>query len=270
MVSTCFTETSEETLQKGSEGFKTWCLSNGMYVNIGKTSVMTIGSRSKLSHTESIRIFLHDELVKEVDNQKLLGVIIDKTLTWDKQIDAVCLNITKRITLLKLLSKYVIRHNLNQYYNAYILPIFDYGCIIWGRCTTTNINRLVKLQKRAARIILQADFYTPSQSMFSELKWLSFPKRVQYHTYIMMYKALNGMTPEYITDLFKKTSVAHNRQLRSVGNDMLSIPRTKTSYYDRSFTVDGAKQWNELPINIKHSPSLLSFKNSIKAYLLLS
>ena len=86
----------------------------------------------------------------------------------------------------------------------------------------------------------------------------------------MMYKALNGMTPEYITDLFKTTSVAHNRQLRSVGNELLSIPRTKTCYYDRSFTVVGTKQWNELPINIKHSPSLLSFKNSIKAYLLLS
>ena len=93
--------------------------------------------------------------------------------------------------------------------------------------------------------------------MFSELKWLLFPKRVQYRTYIMMYKALNGITLEYITDLFKKASVAHNRQLRSVGNDMLSIPRTKT-YYDRSFTVDGAKQWKELPINIKHSP--FSFK----------
>ena len=86
----------------------------------------------------------------------------------------------------------------------------------------------------------------------------------------MMHKALNGMTPECITDLFKKTSVAHIRQLRSAGNDMLSIPRTKTCYYDRSFTVDVAKQWNEIPINIKHSPSPLSFKNSIKAYLLLS
>ena len=145
---------------------------------------MTIVSRSKLSHTESIRIFLHDELVKDVDNQKLLGVTIDKTLTWDKQIDAICLYIT-RITLLKLLSKYVKRPSLNQYYNAYILLIFDYGCIVWGRCTTTNKNRLVKLQKRAAKIILQADFCTPSLSMFSELKWLSFPKRVQYHTYIM-------------------------------------------------------------------------------------
>ena len=51
---------------------------------------------------------------------------------------------------------------------------------------------------------------------------------------------------------------------------MLSIPRTKTCYYDLFFTADGVKQWNELPINIKHSHSLLSFKNIIKAYLLLS
>ena len=54
-------ETVEETLQKGSEGFKTWCLSNGMYINIGQTSVMTdtavLSSRSTLSHTESIRIY---------------------------------------------------------------------------------------------------------------------------------------------------------------------------------------------------------------------
>ena len=133
-------ETVEETLQKGSEGFKTWCLSNGMYINIGKTFVMTIGSRSKLSHAESIRIFLDDELVKEVDNQKLLGVIIDKTLAGDIQIDAICLNITRRIILLKLLSKYIKRSSLNQYYNAYILPIFDNRCIIWGRCTTTTCN----------------------------------------------------------------------------------------------------------------------------------
>ena len=83
-------ETVEETLQESSEGFKIWCLSNEMYINIGKASVMTIGFRSKLSHTEfSIRIFLRDELVKEGDYQKLLGVIIDKTLTWDKQIDLI-------------------------------------------------------------------------------------------------------------------------------------------------------------------------------------
>ena len=71
-----------------------------------------------------------------------------------------------------------------------------------------------------------------------------------------------------------KFSSSDNKFYRQNLADMLSIPRTKTCYCDRSFTVDGAKQWNELPINIKHSPSLLSFlptlKNSINAYLLLS
>ena len=112
-----------------------------MYINIDKTSVMTIGSRSKLSHTESIKILLHDELAKEVNNQKLLVVIIDKTLTWDKQIDAVCLSITRRITLLKLLSKYVKRPSLNHYRNEYMLPFFLLR--MYGRCTATNLNRLL-------------------------------------------------------------------------------------------------------------------------------
>ena len=67
-----------------------------------------------------------------------------------------------------------------------------------------------------------------------------------------------------------KFSSSDNKFYRQNLADMLSIPRAKTCYYDWSFTVDGAKQWNELPINIKHSSSLLSSKNSIKAYLLLS
>ena len=53
-----------------------------------------------------------------------LGIIMDKTLGWDKQVDSVCLNITRRITLLKQLSKYISKNCLKQYYNSYILPVF--------------------------------------------------------------------------------------------------------------------------------------------------
>ena len=124
-----------------------------------------------------------------MEKQNLLGVVIDSKLTWNEQIDTVCLNITRRITLLKLLSKYIDKRSMTQYYNSYILPIFDYGCMIWGRCTTANTQRLLKLQKRAARIILKADILTSSQRMFSELRWLSFPRRVQYNTCVMVYKS---------------------------------------------------------------------------------
>ena len=60
------------------------------------------------------------------------------------------------------------------------------------------------LKKRAARIILRCDILTPSENMFNELQWLSFPKRVQYHTIAMMHKALNGHPPAYISNMLLK------------------------------------------------------------------
>ena len=137
---------------------------------------------------DSLDILLKDEHIKTVDSQKLMGIVIDKSLTWDKQVDAVCLNVSRRIKLLKLLSKYVDQKGLNLYYKSYILPIFYYGCLIWGCCSTSNANRLIKLQERTARIILNVDIMTPSEQMFFELNWLPFPKRVSYHTHDMMYK----------------------------------------------------------------------------------
>ncbi|MCU7801538.1 MAG: reverse transcriptase family protein, partial [gamma proteobacterium symbiont of Lucinoma myriamae] len=261
-------QTVETNLQVSATGFKTWCGSNKMYINIQKTSSMEIGTRQNLSHSDTIKLYLDNEVIKEVDNQKLLGMIIDKNLSWEKQIDSVCLNITRRITLLKLLSKYVDTANLNQYYNSYILPIFDYGCIIWGRCSNSNMNRLLKLQKRAARIILQAEFMTPSQTMFKKLKWLPFPNRIQYHICVMVYKSLNDLAPDYLTELFTKTFETHGRNLRSVENDMLRVPCSRTCYYEKSFAVDGAKQWNSLPLHLRQSSNLNIFKKALKSHLL--
>ena len=156
---------------------------------------------------DQITLSIENEMIKNADHQKLLGIIIAKNLSWDKQIDAVCANITRRITLLKLLSKYIDQPNMKLYYNSYILPIMDYGCMICGRCSKQNTLRILKLQKRAARIILKADITTPSKTLFSELNWLAFPQRVQYHTCTMVYKALNGLASEYISDVYLRPKV---------------------------------------------------------------
>ena len=136
----------------------------------------------------------------------------------------------------------------------------------WSYCTDNNTKRLLKLQKRAARIILKADIMTPSETMFQELQWLSFTKRIQYHTFIMMYKAFNGQTPTYITEMFTKVSEIHNRNLRSIDR----VPFAKTAYFENSFSVSGAKLWNSLPIETRGISDMNSFKNAIKLYLLRS
>ena len=116
-----------------------------------------------------------------------LGQDQEKTLTSHIFINSIsCLDLPTFRSQAAMVSE-IDKTNINNYYNSYILPLFDYGCMIWGRTTTTNINRLVKLQKRAARIILNADFMTPSENMFKELNWLTFSNRVTFYICIMMY-----------------------------------------------------------------------------------
>ena len=70
---------------------------------------------------------------------------------------------------------------------CYILPLLDYGSITWGSASTANIERISKLQKRAARIILNADFNTPSECMFNELGWQTIKKRHFYNKAVIIY-----------------------------------------------------------------------------------
>ena len=94
--------------------------------------------------------------------QKLLGIHIDDKLSWSFHIDNLCSTISSKISLLKQLSKYVSNDVQKKFYQGYILPLIDYGSVVWGTTSSSNIERISKLQKRAARIILHADFNTPS------------------------------------------------------------------------------------------------------------
>ena len=108
-------------------------------MNYLKTFAMLLGSRYTTSTDEEISVSVNGHLIGSSYH----------TLTWEQQIN--------------LLSKYVNQDSLKQYYNAYVLPIFDFCCVIWGNTTADNQTRLVKLQKRAARLILQGDILTPSE-----------------------------------------------------------------------------------------------------------
>ena len=99
---------------------------------------------------------------------------------------------------------------------------------------------------------------TPSLKMFQELGWLHFPKRVKYHTFVMVFKALNGQAPEGLSDLLIKSEQIKN--LRSNDKETLKVPFSKTAYYGRSFSVNGAKLWNSLSLYLRQSTNINSFK----------
>ena len=204
-----------------------------------------------------------------MSKQKFLGIYIDESLTWSSHIDYLCSHISKKISLLRNLSKYVPVKVLKMFYQSYILPCIDYGSITWGSASSSHIERLINLQKRAARIILRTDFNTPSQEMFQELGWSPVPNRISYNKAVLTYRALNNLTPAYITNLLKPMSQVHSLNLRSSKNGSLYVPKSRTSLYNGSFSCSAPRLWNALPQCVREAGSLDSFKKKTQEQLIV-
>ena len=154
-----------------------------------------------------------------------------------------------------------------MFYNAYVLPILDYCCVIWGKGNTNYINRVFKLQKRIGKIILQQPQRSSSQEIFKTLDWLPFQDRCKYHTAMLVFKTLSNKAPSYMTDLM---TISNNKiyDLRSSSRKdiaLYTIPKTK--YVKDTFSYFSMKIWNDIPLNIRNLESLKYFKEQYKNYL---
>ena len=115
------------------------------------------------------------------------------------------------------------------------------------------------------RIILNRSIDTEPESMYRELKWFPLSYRHKLKTCILVYKAFNQLTPSYITDLVNLYNPATQMTLRSVKNKVLGVPFTKSKIYERAFT-NGPTLYNNLPLHIRDSKSLVSLKSSLYSY----
>jgi hypothetical protein len=82
------------------------------------------------------------------------------------------------------------------------LPLIDYCCVVWGNCPNEGLNRILILQKRTARLILDQDPIAPSELLFKQLGWMTIEQRIKYHKYLLVSKCLKNEAPVY----FKKKS----------------------------------------------------------------
>ena len=244
---------------------KQWSKRNNLPINYSKTTCMAAGTKKRLALSRKLEIKVDGICIENVSKQKLMGIYIDENLNWSAHIDYLCSNISSKISLLRQLSQYVPQHVQKLFYQSYIMPLIDYGSVVWGSTSTYNLDRILKLQKRAARIILKADFLTRSEGMFAELGWQPIEKRIMYNKAVLIYKALNNLTPEYLSKLLTPVSQTHGLNLRSSKKGNLHVPRSGTALYSEAFSCSAPKLWNNLPQSVKDCDTLNSFKRSLKA-----
>ena len=102
--------------------------------------------------------------------------------------------------------------------------------------------------------------------ILQSLHWLPVSERIEYKICLLVYKCLNGIGPAYLADMLKPVA---NLSLRSstIKSD-LQIPfKIKPTYGNRAFSICGPTLWNKLPVSVRASLSLETFKKNLKTHL---
>ena len=127
------------------------------------------------------------------------------------------------------------------------------------------------MQNAAARLITctcKFDHVTPL--LRDNLHWLPISQRIHYKLAMLVYKCLNGVAPQYLTELCVPVStVPGRRQLRSASNLDRVVPRMLSKNMGpRAFAACGPSLWNSLPSVLRvNGQSVSDFGRKLKTYL---
>ena len=72
-----------------------------------------------------------------------------------------------------------------------------------------------------------------------QLHWLPVRQSIEFKMAVLVYEALNGLSPQYLADDCQLITTTGRRRLRSSNVATCDVPQTRTTLGDRSFTAAG-------------------------------
>jgi hypothetical protein len=255
--------TVETRLQLALDDISDWSRSNRMIIHPGKTKCMAIASRQKHQIQPLVlNLHLSSTRIEQVNEHRVLGILIDSELRWSSHINALCKQLARNLFLLSQLKHFVSQEALELFYNAHCMSHINYASTIWSGAAQVHLQKLNSLHRRAVKIISPH----PAQSaddVMKTLKILPLHNQFDYNIALLMFKTIHASAPQYLDDLLIKTTDRY-------GSDKYSYPKTRLDMFKHSFSFAGPRVWNSLPSSVRSSQSLKSFKASLKKYMLQS
>ena len=150
--------------------------------------------------------------------------------------------------------------------HAFVSSRLDYCNSLLHGSPKYILQKLQRAQNAAARLIKLSRKYDHITPHLMDLHWLPIEYRIQFKILLLIYKALNGLSPSYLSNLLQRYAPVRN--LRSSSAFLLQLKRfCLASYGSRAFSVSAPQLWNRLPLNIKLSSSTDKFKCALKTHL---
>jgi hypothetical protein len=235
-----------------------WFASNGMQANPDKYQSIVFGNKADLPSSFTIK----GHNVKCIENVKLLGIHIDKRLTFNTHISDICKKASRQVNAVMRLSKVLDSDVKETIYASFVRSTFSYCPVVWMFGGQTNIKKLEKLQCRALRFVYN-EFDASCDDLLLMSKNMSISTYLKYALCTEVYKCMKGLAPDYLCSLF--TSQSQSYYMR----DNFKVVQRKfksITYGYHCFSYYGAKVWNELPVHVKCCENIEDFKRKLKLH----
>ena len=168
-------------------------------------------------------------------------------------------------TLTSTNSLHFIRRNIldcpqrvkEQCYKSLVRPVMEYASCVCDPNTTTNINKLEMVQRRAARFV-KGDYDRTSSvnTLLNDLGWEALQQRRRYAKATMFYSIVYGLvcipSAPFLIPASAKATRGHNMKFH--------VPQSSVNAHMYSFFPSTTRIWNQLPQQAVSAPSLETFK----------
>ena len=262
-------------------------IENFMKINEGKTELLLLGKKRILDKN----VTLHDEMCVAfgdetitptqctTGNWKSLGVLLDPSLNFERQINAVKKSCSYTMNDLWTVGKYLNTATKLMLVKQLVLSKLDYCNIIYFGLPKTILKRLQSILNHCIRYIYNVkDRSTDLTMYFKEAHILPISERIRFKVCLLAYKVVNNIAPTYLMELVKvecdvivPNNTLERKRLRS-GEDNLRLVTPKLADIDsklsnRRFTYYCPIEWNKLPLEIRSSKTTDTFKSGLKTHL---
>ena len=153
--------TEPTMLQTNLEEISSWCDTNNMAMSWSKTKTMTLTLNRSKSKVVLQPLEINNHVISEVDGEKILGVYVDKHLTFIKHVDSIITKANKKLHWIRVLKRNNLKTDgLVKIYCSKVRSVVTYASPAWfSFLSEFQRDRLERIQRIAFKYILPGTTY---------------------------------------------------------------------------------------------------------------